>query len=186
MNETSSGKSLITKETIDKQLKKNAIKNPRSNSGCLFTFGGAIVVFCGMILFWMLSSPKVKLAPVLCIIGAIVLGCWPIWKAVKIQQYVNKNKALLKSASYRIVKSKCVKVKKERESEETGPDLYCYSCDLANGEYAVFVIDEFEQQETGDPVEIGTPVYTVYLGDTPKLYYSGKQYELSSDLIVEV
>lgn len=186
MNETSSGKSLITQETIEKQLKKKTVKSPNSNSGCLFTFGGAVVGFGCMLLFWVLSSGRTEIAAILCFVGVILLGCWPIWKAIKIRGYAQSNKALLAINSYRIVKSNCVKIHKERETEETGPDLYCYSCDLANGEYAVFVIDEFEQQETGDPVEIGTPVYTVYLGDIPKLYYSGKQYELSSDLIVEV
>lgn len=183
--ETDNRKQLITKETIEKQLKKKKVKNPRSNSGCLFTFGGAIVGFCSMFLFWMLSSKRAELAPVLCIVGAILLGCWPIWKAIKIQRYLKNNKTLLESNSYRIVKSNCIKIKKEREAEETGPDHYCYSCDLDNGEYAIFVVDEFTQQETGDPVDIGTPVYTVYLGEIPELYYSGKQYELSSDLAVE-
>lgn len=185
MNETSCGKSLITKDAIEKQLKKKTVKSPSSNSGCLFTFGGSVVGFGCMLLYWVLSSGRIEIAAILCFVGVILLGCWPIWKAAKIQRHAKSNKSLLESSNYRIVKSECVRIKKERESEETGPDLYCYSCDLANGEYAVFVIDEFEQQETGDPVEIGTPVYTVFLDDIPQLYYSGKQYKFSSDLKVE-
>lgn len=183
--ESNSKKKLITKATIEKQLKKDTVKTPRSNSGCLITFGGAIIGFCGTILYWMLSTDRAKIGPILCIVGAMLLGCWPIWEAGKYRKRSKSNKALLEINQYRIVKSKCVRVHKEREAEESGPDLLSYTCDLENGEYAVFVEDEITQQDAGDPVEVGTPVYTVYLGEIPRLYYSGKQCELASDLIIE-
>lgn len=183
--DNNSKKQLLTKETIEKQLKKETVKNPYSNSGCLFTFGGAIIGLGCILLFWMVSSDRSKLAAILCDFAVILLGCWPIWKAIKIYRYAKNNKNLFESNSYRIVKSNCVKIKKEHISEETGPDHYWYSCDLENGGYASFILNEIEQQESGDPVDIGTPVFTVYLGEIPKLYYSGKQYVLSSELVVE-
>ena len=176
-------KKMLTKELIEKQLYKNTVKNPGSNCGCLFVFGFGIIVPAVWFLFTVLFSDENNKSIIVSLLAFIILiACWPIAHAIKLYKYSKQNKELLQNDTYRIEKSKCVNITKKLTAEETGPDYYGYTCDLENGKYAVFVLDEISQEKYGDPVDIGTTVYTVYLKDIPKLYFSEKEYTASPEL----
>lgn len=186
-------KKVITKEEIEKQLKKENVKNPRSNGGCFLVVGLLLAVGGLLFLFPFFSGAFDVNIP--SIIGggiptfaAFLIGCWIIYRSIKSFQFAKRQKALLQNG-YRIVKSNCVKIETSREAQiEGGPDYYHYRCCLENGEIVFVSRDEISQEKNGDPVEIGTPVYLVYInGDIPlhDLYFSGKEYEMSPDLIIE-
>lgn len=179
-------KKILTKEMIEKQLYKNTVKAPSSNYGCLLVFGSVIIVPAVWFLFTVLfSDENNKMIIASLLVMAVLIGCWPIVRAIKLYKYSKQNKELLHNGAYQIIKSKCVKITKKRSAEETGPDYYGYTCDLENGKYAVFTLDEFSQKKYGDPVDIGTVVYTVYFNNVPKLYFSEKEYTISPELIFD-
>ena len=143
---------VLTKEKIEKELKKRTVKNPSSNGGCLLIFGSVIICVALWFLFVVLSSNehnKLIIAGLLC--SMILIGCWPLVRSIKSYKYAKKNKMLLNSNCYRIVKSNCVKTKKELRAEETGPDYYWYTCDMENGGYTSFVLDEISQKKVVIP-----------------------------------